>query len=56
MAGAPPSRTPVLNLGRGNEQPDDEPHLALQLRLQGEVLWRCPQGSALVDWYYSRRG
>ena len=25
MAYVPPSRTPVLNLGRGSEEPDDEP-------------------------------
>jgi hypothetical protein len=37
MAGAPPSRTPVLNLGRGNEQPDDEPSFARFLQLPPEL-------------------
>lgn len=37
MAGAPPSRTPVLNLGRGNEQPDDVPSFATLLRLPPEL-------------------
>lgn len=37
MAGAPPSRTPVLNLGHGNEQPDDETSFARFLQLPPEL-------------------